>query len=172
MRKQHLLILGAVVVLVVALSIGATTAWFTDEDHALNKITMGNVEITVHEDGWKDNPTVAPGSPISKKPTVENVGKNPCYVRVKVVESKSGPTVTYAGMGANWEKKTDGYYYYKQPLTVSAPGNVTTPLFTQVTFDFIEGNVNPDFEINVYAEAVQSEGFKDCTAAFAAVAAK
>ena len=70
---------------------------------------------------------------------------------------------------ANWVYNSqDGYYYYRKKIS---EGEKTTPLCTGFQIDPQKiddtyGDSIKDFEINVYEEAVQAEGFSDYESAW------
>ena len=158
--------------LVSILAIGGTIAWLTDNEEAVNKVTIGHVDIEVNET-WEngvDGQNVAPGVEVAKDPTVKNIGKNPAYIRVRVEISNTFYEpfleINYqVEPNGNWFKEGE-YYYYKAIVDVN---NSTTPVFTKFMLNdnFIEPPVTapsdteqPGFDIVVYAEAIQSEAFE------------
>ena len=95
MNKKKTII--AAVVLLAVLVVGGAIAYFTDTDTKTNTFTIGNVDITLTEDGWdaledannNNIPDVAedmmPGESVTKDPTINNVStKNPAFVFAKV----------------------------------------------------------------------------------------
>lgn len=95
MKKKKTILAALVLLLVVA--VGGTIAYFTDTDTKTNTFTIGNVDISLTEDGWdaladannNDIPDVAedmmPGESVTKDPTINNLStKNPAYVFAKV----------------------------------------------------------------------------------------
>lgn len=95
MNKKKTII--AAVVLLAVLVVGGAIAYFTDTDTKTNTFTIGNVDISLTEDGWdaladannNDIPDVAedmmPGESVTKDPTINNLStKNPAYVFAKV----------------------------------------------------------------------------------------
>lgn len=88
MKKKTILVAAIAVMLVAALVVGGTLAYFTDTKTADNTFTMGNVAITLDEKNANpDAPTgsgrvtentynVYPGLIVDKDPTVTNVGSN------------------------------------------------------------------------------------------------
>ena len=95
MKKKKTILAALVLLLVVA--VGGAIAYFTDTDTKTNKFTIGNVDISLTEDGWdaledaNNNhiPDVAedmmPGESVTKDPTINNLStKNPAYVFAKV----------------------------------------------------------------------------------------
>lgn len=95
--KKRKTILAAIVLLAIFL-VGGAIAFFTDTDVKTNTFTIGNVDITLTEDGWdaladtdpaNNIPDVAenmmPGETVTKDPTINNVStKNPAFVFAKV----------------------------------------------------------------------------------------
>lgn len=91
--KKKLTLVVTCVVLVAAMVIGGTLAYFTDTKTANNTFTMGNVKIALDETDIK-NPEgdrvtsnaydVYPGEVVTKDPIVHNTGKNGAYIRATV----------------------------------------------------------------------------------------
>ncbi len=176
MKKKLSLVIVAVV-LVVAAAVGGTLAWFTDDATAVNVVTFGNVSIDLtepnFEDQYPDNDpdqvggkatNVVPGDGFVKDATVQNTGKNDCYVRIKLDITGSlldvyNPEafITVDAESAGWTLK-DGYYYYNDVLEANEFANV---LNIHVNFPKTWGNeiADKDLKINVVAEAVQADNF-------------
>lgn len=194
---KKILALCLVAVLAATAVIGGTLAYFTDnDDQATNTFTVGNVEIELTEPNWdstgvEDAPEVYPGEPLAKDPTVENVGANPCFVRVQVTgldclieegvsEEEIGLRYLYQS-GYNTADWTylDGWYYYNGVL---AEGEKTTPVFDQivipsdlhndVTEDGAEIAEDASFDVVVTAQAVQAQGAKPSFSAVEAMTAE
>lgn len=172
----------AVVGIVISLLAYGSLAYFSDSETANNVMTFGNIDMTLHdettggdpfpEDGMED---VMPTDVIDKKVYVENVGKNPFYLRIKLEktinpkddnnlnlltseEISSNLNFDYITLDINtsdWTEK-DGWYYYNKLLQM---GDESTPLFNTVTFGREMGNeyANTHFRIKVIAQAVQSQ---------------
>ena len=91
--KKKLTLVVTCIVLVAAMVIGGTLAYFTDSKTATNTFTMGNVNIKLDETDIK-NPAgdrvtsnaydVYPGEVVTKDPIVHNTGKNGAYIRATV----------------------------------------------------------------------------------------
>ncbi len=91
--KKKLTLVVTCIVLVAAMVIGGTLAYFTDSKTATNTFTMGNVNIKLDETDIK-NPEgdrvtsneydVYPGQTVTKDPIVHNTGKNGAYIRATV----------------------------------------------------------------------------------------
>ena len=108
--KKKLTLVVTCVVLVAAMVIGGTLAYFTDTKTAENTFTMGNVKIKLDEAKVVKNETtgkwdidedakrvtgnnygaVYPGAVLPKDPTVTNTGTNPAYIRATVTVYNAG----------------------------------------------------------------------------------
>ena len=177
MKKRSLktkLLALSVVLILAALSVYGTLAYFTAQGTARNAVTTGDIKIALEErmltpDGEKTVPFenqlgVMPGSDVSKIVTVSNTGGQPAWVRVSLdkaielargVEGEADLSLVTCDLNTeSWTEK-DGYYYYNAALE---PGQTTEPLFTAVTFDPLMGNEyqNASAHVKVIAYAVQS----------------
>jgi len=96
MKKKKTII--AVIILLLVFLVGGAIAYFTDIESATNTFTIGDVDITLEEDGWVTTDTnnngvpdaaegKMPGENITKDPTITNVGSNDAYVFAKVVSA-------------------------------------------------------------------------------------
>lgn len=91
-----------------AMAVGGSLAWFTDSDKATNTFTIGSIKIVQHEKEYNDSnelvnftqnkvlmPIVNVENPAAdpnyqdKIVTVENVGRNPAYVRTSIAIPKT-----------------------------------------------------------------------------------
>ena len=93
MKKKTILVAAIAVMLVAALVVGGTLAYFTDTKTADNVFTMGNVKIKLDETNVNDPQgdrvtentyNVYPGAVVIKDPIVHNTGKNAAYIRATV----------------------------------------------------------------------------------------
>ena len=167
-KKAKKIITLIIVVLVIAL-VGGIVAFLTDTDEATNVFTMGSVKISLTETNWNasNGQNVLPGQPINKNPKINNIGNNPAYVYIKVVnpivELSNGTT----GVLFNYTAKSGwtqldqieqcGYrattYYYNTALN---PSNSTTTLFDTVTINDFSGEVNENQLLDLYGYGIQS----------------
>jgi predicted ribosomally synthesized peptide with SipW-like signal peptide len=171
MKKKIFAIAFAAILAVTAIT-GASLAYLTDKEEAENVFTVGNVDIDLTEDKWnatgkEDAVDVYPGEPLAKDPAVENIGANPCFVRISVsnldqfAEKYEGAMITYrtnyvdGALGDNWVLHTDGYFYYTKVLAVREK---TDALFDQIVIPFALENSEKTKNIVVTAEAVQAQG--------------
>ncbi len=177
MNKRKLVLLASALCIVAILAVGSTLAYFTDGDEATNTFTVGNVDIDLQEPKWdesgkEDSPEVYPTEALAKDPQIENIGANPCFVRLKITgwdslieAGLSESRITYrtnyveGALGTDWVLHTDGYYYYTKVLAV---GETTTPVFDQIVMpaDLVNGNGETTYHIVVNAYAVQAQGAK------------
>lgn len=164
--KRKILLLCLVAMLLALVSVGTySNAVYTKKTK--NVITTGSVDIMLHEktasgEDYPNEPVVImPGDVVSKQVTVENTGKGPAYVRVKLTPGINAENLTAADCirmdidTANWSLQ-DGYYYYNKVLL---PGSTTPALFTQVTFvgeKVTNAYLGKMFTLDVAAYAVQS----------------
>ena len=173
--KGRLLAIAAAVACCTLLA-GGTLAYFSASERAHNVITSGGVDIELHE--WADYESktpwtedtkaeIMPGTSVEKVVEVQNTGDSEAWVRVKVDKSFTvgdeliSADVLVCGLPSegdeNWQKATvDGvdWWYYQKPL---AAGEVTAPLFKDVTLQPETGN---DYQsgtatVSVYVQAVQ-----------------
>lgn len=176
--KKKIFALCIIVALVATAVISGTLAYFTDTADATNVFTVGNVKIELTEPNWLANgeeaDDVYPGEALPKDPTIENIGANPCFVRIKVTgldclknAGLSAEDVAYrtnyviGDLGEDWVDGGDGYFYYSKVLAKDA---VTSPVFDSIVIptDVTNaiGGLDIDYEIEVFAEAVQAQGAK------------
>lgn len=183
MNKKKILALCLIVCLLATAVVGGTLAYFTDSDEATNTFTVGNVDIDLTEPNWDatgkaEAEDVYPGEALAKDPTVTNIGKNPCFVRVKVTNLDQfaadfgGAMITYrtdyvdGALGENWVLHTDGYFYYTKVLE---SGVTTDALFDQIVIPFAVTNNAVTKDIVVKAYAVQAQGARPSFAAVEAM---
>lgn len=161
---------------------GVTVSYFTAFDSKINGVAVGKNPIHIQEDFPDPTPTPGPGGTENYKKTVY-VGNSldgppgfnvNCFVRVMLSYSNSdvGRAVTLLGLDTkNWVYNSgDGYYYYRYLLREQ---ETTTPLITGFSIDpeRVEDAYQDSldrFEINVYAESVGAQDYKDYISAWAA----
>lgn len=175
MNKKKLLTMVLALVLIGAVGVGATLAYFTDNDSATNVVTMGHVNIELTEEDWtygEEGITgVTPGQEIAKDPTITLVdGSLDAYVRIKLevtgfdgvenADTYKAEVLEDLVLGEGWTKVGD-YYYYAEKLTKDNAS--TTALFESVTIPYEWTNevANATFNILVSAEAIQADNLAD-----------
>ncbi len=177
MKKNKRIIAVLAITSILAVMVFQTLAFFTAEDTALNRVTMGNVALILNDDtidpeteDLKPFPVegfdlVMPGDVIDKIVSVTNDGDNPIWVRIRldrsIILAGEAADVDFNVLGLDlndedWTEGADGWFYYNEIL---APDETTENLFTQVTFPTSLGNafMNAEVEIDVLAQGVQSQ---------------
>lgn len=177
MTKKKVILASAVLLAIGAVGYGGSSAYFSDYDNKPNTVTVGHNDTTIEEKFPDPTPKPVEDNPsYPKKVWVTNDGNGEalvdCYVRAEVTFSNSdiGQAVTLEGLNtADWTLGGDGFYYYKHILK---KGESTTPLFTGVKINSDKvadkyKDILDEFEVNVYEESVQSDGFANAEEAFA-----
>ena len=163
--KKLILLVIAILTLV---GLGSLFAYLTDTDQKTNVFTIGSIKIELTETNWNSSngQNILPGQPINKDPKINNIGNNPAYVYMKVVN----PIVTLSsGEGVLFNYTTNsgwtqldqvdqcGYrattYYYNSALNPSAS---TTTLFDTVTINDFSGEIGEEQLLDIYAYGIQS----------------
>lgn len=147
-------------VLVGALFCSGIYAYLTAQAGQVNQLTMGENVIETEEEF--PDPDPKPGESIKKVVKVKNTGDVPCFVRTQVLFS-NGEAEAVSSIDLNtvdWtEKQGDGYYYYKHILPA---GETSTALMTAIKIaDHASLDDLKDFQVIVYSESVQSEGYQE-----------
>lgn len=103
MKKKSILVAAIAVMLVAALVVGGTLAYFTDTKSVTNTFTVGNVAIKLEEPNWKadESHTLYPGASYAKDPTitVEN-GSQDAYVFLEINMNKYASLINLIGVDA------------------------------------------------------------------------
>ena len=164
-NSMKALLIAVSAVLLVAVSVGLTVAYFTDKEEVTNVFTVGKVDISLEEEGAeeKDDGTygqtyddIVPGEVYPKAPTVTvEAGSLESYVRMIVTvkfENAVDAELTgvkldnvFVGLAEEWvlnsktvaDDLTSVEYEYRYATTVAAPDAAVElePIFTDVTFD-------------------------------------
>lgn len=104
MKKKTILVAAIAVMLVAALVVGGTLAYFTDKTEAKpNTFTVGNVKIDLTETAWHDNDdhTLVPGKFYDKNPTITVDAKSQnAYVFLKLDLNKYVSLINLMGVDA------------------------------------------------------------------------
>jgi len=177
MKRNKRIIAVLAITSILAVMVFQTLAFFTAEDTALNRVTMGNVALILNDDTINPETEelepfpvnglslVMPGDVVDKIVSVTNDGDNPIWVRIRLDRSillageAADVDFNVLGLDLNdedWTEGADGWFYYNEIL---APDETTENLFTQVTFPTSLGNafMNAEVEIDVLAQGVQSQ---------------
>ena len=163
MKKKKFLI-STIIVLAISFTAVCTLAYYIDFEKIVNVADSGDSYIEVIEEFEPPKTdTILASTDIKKVVQIKNV-KDESYVRclIEFSDSRYEDKTVIDYDDKNWEK-LGRYWYYKKPLKT---GELTTPIMTNVHFT---QNVPSDFDIIVYAESVQSEGYNDYVSAFNAI---
>ena len=177
--------------LVASFIITGAFALLTARDNAVNKFTVGNVNIELTEPSWneKDAENIVSGQVIAKDPTITNTGKNSAFVYMMVSVPKADDITVYDEttqspqkinnlqlfsyeLDSGWtlvDSKIDNddlYNYYLYAYnTALAPEAKTTPAFSTVKFaNIAEGQFteeNNKLQILVDGYAIQSDFYNN-----------
>lgn len=204
--KKKTALAAAAVALVGMLAVGGTLAWFTDTETATNVVTVGSIDVTLSEEGGADDQivdgkltyeNVMPGSELTKKVTIENVGDNDAYVKAVITvipknnDSKVIPSDLVASnanaikfdgnvAGKTWKLEGDNAVctlYYSNTQTSSdaiiLEKDKVWTLFQKVQIPESWGNAyeNMEFDIQVDVYAIQADNFDSVAKAFEALEA-
>lgn len=146
--KKIIFALALGVAIMVTSTVGTLAYLKSNSGTVVNTFTVGSVETEIDEN-------VDPSRNL-KEVRVVNTGKNDCLVRMRVVISPENSGITIdAYNDSNFEKKGDGFWYYKGILKAPTENEyyATPYLFTTYT---IPAEFKDDFTITVYQEAVQA----------------
>lgn len=138
----------ATTILFILLAVAGTTfAYYSDATASVsNSVSVGSVETEIVEQVDEFG---------KKNVTIKNVGKSDCYIRARITKNPENAPVEIVGLNlTDWELHADGFYYYKQKVSPTAPQNFTTPLFTGYEITDVDNFI--PFEITIYQEAVQA----------------
>ena len=83
--KKKLTAVALIVCMLAIMLVGASLAYFTDEDYATNVFTLGEVDIDL-EENFQQNSEIFPGVDVTKEVWVENTSTtgNDAYIRVHI----------------------------------------------------------------------------------------
>ena len=149
MIKNKILIVIASV-LVLSLSVGFASAYFSDHEAAQGAATIqlgGQTEIT---EGWEDG---------IKHVSIENIGETEVIVRVAIYGPNTDDAKLTVAATGDWVDGGDGYYYYKkilQPGKSGKPGDATPLKDLTAKVVFKQGtDLGDNFDIVVMQESAQ-----------------
>lgn len=164
-RRKHI-----VIVVMLAIGVSRTLAYFTATDEKINTIKIAHNQIIPVEEF--ERPII--GEKTVKKPQAKNVGNIDCYVRARILlsDSRAERSIEYCYKntlgfnGTDWSENADGWLYYRLAL---GAGEVTTPVFDHIRLAENVPSEISELNIDVIFESVQSEGFSNAIEAFEAI---
>ena len=95
--KKKILLVGLLVVLVAAVSVGLTVAFLTSQDQVTNTFTVGDVKIALDEAAVNENGEAIPNADRVKENTYKLIPGH-TYVKDPTVTVKAGSTESYVRM--------------------------------------------------------------------------
>lgn len=141
------------------------SAYLHAQEQKENHISIGVNEIRIREKFQKPSYWLF-STVYDKEVCIQNTGSVPCYMRVFTEVSNADIPAQMDLNTAAWKKGKDGYYYYKD---IIAPEQKTAALFQHV--QIAEADIKQEaFQVIVYAESVQAQGYEDAEAAFLDIA--
>ena len=133
--KKKLTLVVTCIVLVAAMVIGGTLAYFTDTDKATNTFTVGNVDIKLVEVFDEKNAQLMPGVDVNKDVSIKNEGTNDAYVwylwKIPAdLDSIDGTTGTnnalhVNSLGSTWDKWKNDTRFWADGQTEALPDEKT-----------------------------------------------
>lgn len=138
---------------------GAAYSWDIHETEVINQLDSREVSVEVTEH-FPDH-TLTAGGKRTKQVAFQNDGTAPVVLRVHYSETFESTTELLPGMSAvknwtpewtsQWEKKPDGWYYYRKVL---APGETTARVLDSIRFPSELGEAN-HYALIFFVESVQ-----------------
>lgn len=167
-----------VLIMIAGAKCGMTSAYFSAYDAKNNITSVAHNDTLIEEEFPIVTPTPISQNPkYTKKVWVSNKSTSlesilaDCYVRVRISYSNAdiGAAVQLLGLNTvDWIKEEDGFYYYKKVLRKNENTSALISGY-QIDSSKVEDEYKKlisDFEVNVYEESVQAEGFADYREAF------
>ncbi len=150
------------ILLVAAIAIGVTLAYFTGSANVAGNITLGDpVTISITQGGASVSTltfdeTALPGTVYSQSIGVQSPAQmTDALVRAKLtITNTDGATTTVeATTTADWVKGNDEYYYYNGVLSASSNIDFVTAITVPTTLT--NEDANKTYSVNVVVEAIQ-----------------
>ncbi len=133
--KKKTIIMALSLILIMVLSTGLASAYFTDYEAAKGGAVLKLSGQTKVEEVVKDN---------NKTITISNTGETDMIVRVQIIGDQNRMEVT---PGSNWIKDGDWYYYTKILTPKGTEGAVSSTILAEIT-----GQEGDNFDIIVVQE--------------------
>lgn len=140
-------------------------AYLIDQKKEVNQVKIAENRTHIEEE-FDPPADPQPGQVITKKPCIVNDSDIPVYVRVLVEFSSSSARdqLEPLSINASWKQGEDGYFYYQDKVL---PRKRTETLFDNIVIKNTEKKEElVPFDILVYEESIQAEGFLSAEEAF------
>ena len=164
--KKKWILYVAAVFLAAGITGTAAYAYLIDYKEALNQIEIAENKTHIGEE-FEPPDDPYPGQVIKKKPRILNDSEIPVYVRARILfsDSRAMEQCEPLCINASWKPGKDGYYYYSKTVL---PGTSTDTVFDNIVIKkTVKKQELVPFDIFVYEEAVQADGFPSAEEAFA-----
>ena len=145
--KKIIFALALGVAIMVTSTVGTLAYLKSNSGTVVNTFTVGSVETEIDEN-------VDPSRNL-KEVRVVNTGKNDCLVRMRVVISPEKSGIELGNYNNEFEKKSDGFWYYKGILKAPTENKYYATPYLFTNYKIPEG-FEDNFTITVYQEAVQA----------------
>ena len=122
MKHRNRILAVLAVVLVLAMSIGPSWAYFT-----ATTSTAGSATIHVKPTTTIDEDVIEG----AKRVVITNVGAEDVFVRARAYAGEAAGNITYAGEG--WRDGGDGWWYYDEILTTTEEGKDSEELLVTIS---------------------------------------
>lgn len=158
--------IATIMIGILLISLGCGMVYASTTLDIVNSFVTGVVDITLteyqkvgnEEKLFENYQIIVPGDVISQIPRIHNEG-NDCYVRAKITFREASDIVNESdlfGIGPNWVKAKDGYYYYTEVV----PHDGSVDLFQGIKIPTSVTNKDRDlFYIDLKIDAIQSQSF-------------
>lgn len=111
--KKRISIAAVCCFLLLAMAIGGTGLYLTDNDSATNTVTIGDVKIDLLEPNWTDTYDVVPNQELTKDPQIKNTGINDAIMFMTVEVPVESITLT-ADNGTKGTKANNELFWFKK----------------------------------------------------------
>ncbi len=176
MKNRKSMTVAAAMAMTAIIGVGATMAYFSDQEAVTNVITMGHVNIELTEPEFDKNPdntitNVRPGQTITKDPTITvKADSEACYIRAEIsyenLDEEFIPDIEKTmNIGDGWKQSPkDGRWYY-QTKVEDTDADQEFLFFNQLMIPRLWDNYMADktFHINISAAAIQADNFTPTT---------
>lgn len=156
MNKKKVFLSAMLIALLLAVSVGGTIAWLTDNSGPVtNTFTPAQVDTEIEE-------VFAGNAKTSiKVRNVSDVKNIPAYIRVALVGNWCDadgnivePWTPSFTLGDGWDDGNDGYYYHKEPVAV---GDTTSELLGSAISGTDANKSGLRLIVTVIQQGIQSE---------------
>lgn len=166
-RKRTIIALAAAAILS---GISVTYGYFSDIVTVTNRISIGDVNISLKEyernqgveTSYRNPKIVLPGDVISKIPRIINHGE-PCWVRARISyendrkELEALSDENLIGIPPNWVKQGE-YYYYTEILENGEAATLFQEM--EIPSAWTEDHSSQKLQVNIQADAIQAANFQ------------